>query len=71
MSNQRNPHTYAEAMKELEQIVKELDVGNINIDELTQKIKRATLLIRFCKGKLKNTEKDVKEILEGMDDKQD
>jgi exodeoxyribonuclease VII small subunit len=55
--------SYADAIKELEQIVGEIEQGEISVDILSEKVKRATELIRICKSKLTTTEKDVNEIL--------
>lgn len=57
---------YTEAIKELEQIVGEIEQGEISVDILSEKVKRATELIRICKSKLTTTEKDVNEILKEM-----
>ena len=65
-------HTYAEAFGELQQIVRELEEGEIGVDDLAEKVKRAAELIRICKGKLQHTEEDVQQILkelEGSDEK--
>jgi exodeoxyribonuclease VII small subunit len=58
--------SYTEAMKELEEIVQEIEQGEITIDTLSQKVKRASELIRVCKEKLSSTEEDVNKILEEM-----
>lgn len=58
--------TYSEAMKELELIVGEIEEGEITIDTLSEKVKRASELIRICKEKLTATEEDVSKILEDL-----
>lgn len=58
--------TYTEAMKELELIVNEIEEGEITIDTLSEKVKRASELIRICKDKLIATEEDVSKILEEL-----
>jgi exodeoxyribonuclease VII small subunit len=60
---------YEDSFNELQQIVTELEDGEISVDELAVKIKRASELIDFCKKKLKNTEEDVAKILEELGDK--
>jgi exodeoxyribonuclease VII small subunit len=45
-----------------------METGNINIDELAIKVKRAAELIKICKSKLKATELDVQKILDELDD---
>ena len=55
--------SYMDAMKELEEIVAEIEQGEITIDTLSEKVKRASELIRLCKSKLTRTEEDVNKIL--------
>lgn len=59
--------TYTEAFEELQQIVTEIDQGEISVDVLSEKVKRAALLISFCKKKLRATELDVHNILSEID----
>jgi len=65
MSNKNT--NYVEAFEELQQIVKEIEEGEINVDELSQKVKRATELISICKNKLNSTEEDVNKILKELE----
>lgn len=60
-----NPN-YTEAFDELQQIVTEIEEGSISIDQLSEKVKRAALLIKVCKAKLSNTEEDVNQILKEL-----
>lgn len=62
--------SYTEAFEELQQIVSEIETGTISIDKLSEKIKRATLLIQVCKEKLTTTEEDVQTILKELDSKE-
>lgn len=61
-----NP-TYKEAYEELQQIVSEIEEGQISVDELSEKVKRAAFLIKVCKTKLSSTEEDVNRILKDLD----
>lgn len=58
---------YAEAFEELQQIVSEIEEGQISVDELSEKVKRAAHLINICKAKLSSTEEDVHKILKDLD----
>jgi exodeoxyribonuclease VII small subunit len=58
---------YTEAFEELQAIVTEIEQGEISVDELSEKVKRAALLIRYCKTKLTSTEEDVNAILKELD----
>ena len=55
--------TYSQALTELEEILNEIESEEINVDMLAEKVKRAAYLIKFCKGKLRNTEEEVKKVL--------
>jgi exodeoxyribonuclease VII small subunit len=58
---------YTTAFEELQQIVAEIEEGQISVDELSEKVKRAALLIKICKSKLASTEEDVNRILKELD----
>jgi exodeoxyribonuclease VII small subunit len=62
-----NEPTYTEAFEELQLIVNELESGEISVDELSVKVKRATELIRVCKLKLTTTEENVNQILKDIE----
>ncbi len=57
---------YGQAMEELEAIVEEMDNADIGIDELSEKVKRASELIRFCRKALHTTEENVDNILKDL-----
>ncbi|MBL0104637.1 MAG: exodeoxyribonuclease VII small subunit [Bacteroidetes bacterium] len=63
----KDQHTYEDALNELQTIVKEIEAGNIGIDALSEKVKRASALIKICRNKLESTEKEVSELLKGLD----
>lgn len=58
---------YTQAFDELQIIVSEIEQGEISVDELSEKVKRAAKLIKICKTKLSTTEEDVKEILKELE----
>ena len=58
---------YTEAFDELREIVGEIEGGGISVDELSEKVKRAALLIKICKQKLTATEDDVTNILKELE----
>lgn len=59
--------TYTAAFNELQQIVSEIEEGEISVDELSDKVKRAAHLIQICKTKLTSTEEDVNKILKELE----
>ncbi len=58
---------YTAAFKELQQIVSDMEDGEITVDELSVKVKRAAELIKICKEKLSSTEEDVSQILKELE----
>ncbi|MGJ8661262.1 MAG: exodeoxyribonuclease VII small subunit [Bacteroidota bacterium] len=58
--------SYDKAFDELQQIVSDMEEGEIGVDELSIKVKRASELIKICKEKLSSTEEDVSKILKGL-----
>ena len=58
---------YTKAFEELQTIVSEIEQGEISVDELSEKVKRAAQLIKICKLKLTTTEEDVNRILKELD----
>lgn len=64
--NTPETYTYTQAFEELQQIVREIERGEILIDELSEKVKRAKALIEICKTKLSGTEADVNKLLANL-----
>jgi exodeoxyribonuclease VII small subunit len=59
--------TYSKAYAELEKIVSQIENEEIEIDKLTEIVKRASELLSFCKEKLKKSEKEVTNIMKEME----
>jgi exodeoxyribonuclease VII small subunit len=59
---------YTEAFEELQKIVGDIEEGEISVDELSIKVKRASELIKICKNKLTSTEEDVTQILKELEE---
>lgn len=55
--------TYTEAFQELQLIVSQIETGETSVDELTEKIRRASSLISICKAKLSDSEEEVEKLL--------
>ena len=58
--------TYSQAKQELEENVSAIESGELDVDALTEKVKRASELIAFCKEKLTKTDKELQKILEDI-----
>ena len=54
-----NEPTYTAAFEELKEIVDQLENDSISVDELAEKMKRATDLMKICKDKLTKTEEEI------------
>lgn len=54
---------YADAIAEIEQILSQLHAESVSVDELEQKVKRATELIELCRERLCSVEKSVGTLL--------
>lgn len=56
--------TYEKAMKRLEEIVKKIESGEMDIDSLAANLKDAKKLVEFCKERLTKAEAEVKKCLD-------
>lgn len=54
---------YEEAMTRLENIVADMENGNLDIDSLCDKVKTAQKLIKMCRDKLTRTDEEIRKIL--------
>ena len=54
---------YKSAIEALEQILVQLEANELEIDDLSNKAKRATELIKFCKEKLYKTSEEVNSVM--------
>ncbi|MCR5240543.1 MAG: exodeoxyribonuclease VII small subunit [Prevotella sp.] len=54
---------YEKAMAELQSIVTKMENDELDVDQLSEQLKRAQELIKFCKDKLTKTDEEIKKIL--------
>jgi len=60
--------TYTEAVKELESILAELENNpEVNMDAISEKVKRAAVLMEICKKQLHELDQDLEKIMENLD----
>lgn len=59
----KQPKNYEEALKELEAIMQAMENDELSIDTMSEKLKRAKTLIKFCKDKLTKVDADIQQIL--------
>lgn len=55
---------YSESVKRLEEIIREIESGNMELDQLGGTLKEANQIIAKCQKKLTQTEDEVKKILQ-------
>jgi len=58
---------YADAMAELETILHELERGDIDLDRLSDQVRRAADLVRLCRGRLDDARTEVTRIVADLD----
>lgn len=54
---------YEAAFAELQAIVRKMENDELDIDEMSEQLKRAQELIKICKDKLTKTDEEIKKIL--------
>jgi exodeoxyribonuclease VII small subunit len=60
--------TYTEAVAELENILAELENNSdVNMDVISEKVKRAAVLMDFCKKQLHELDTELEKMLEHLD----
>lgn len=64
----KKKQTYNEAIAEIEEILGRMESEELDVDELSEKVRRVSELVRFCRSKLKNTEEEVEKVLKEMED---
>lgn len=58
--------TYETAYNELKTIAAEIESERVSVDQLAEKVKRASILIGYCQDKLRTTESEVTKIINQM-----
>ncbi|HWZ21341.1 MAG TPA: exodeoxyribonuclease VII small subunit [Cytophagaceae bacterium] len=58
-----NNLNYTEALSQLEEIVAQIEDDSIMLDTLTEKVAQANELIKYCEGKLRSIEGEVKLVI--------
>lgn len=59
--------TYEQALKELKEIQNQLESGEVDLDKITDKVKRASFLLGYCQKKLRSLENELNEIFDKED----
>ena len=65
--NQSNePTGYAEAMREVESIISELDSTSVDVDVLAAKVERASFLINWCNERITSAQLTVDSLVANL-----
>jgi exodeoxyribonuclease VII small subunit len=58
--------SFNEAVIEIEDILKQIESGELDVDKLSVEVKRASELIRQCQKKLRTTEEEINSIFKDL-----
>jgi exodeoxyribonuclease VII small subunit len=58
---------YAEALKELETILAELERTDVDVDVLASRVERASELIRLCRDRIGNAKLQIDNVVNGLE----
>ena len=59
--------TYTAAKAEIEKIVALIESDELDVDQLTKHVKRASELVVFCKQKLTETDEELQKVLDQLE----
>jgi exodeoxyribonuclease VII small subunit len=59
--------SYDDAIREIEEILRKIEEGELGVDELAGKVSRVTALLKLCRERLSRTESQLDKILEEND----
>ncbi|MCK5393397.1 MAG: exodeoxyribonuclease VII small subunit [Candidatus Omnitrophica bacterium] len=59
---------YSEAVVELNNILADLESENVDVDEVSLKVKRAVELVKVCRDKIDKTELEVRKIVKKVEE---
>ena len=60
--------SYTASFEEIQKILAALEQGDVDVDVLSDNVKRAAELIDFCRKRLRETELQVKKVMEKFDE---
>ena len=58
--------SFNDAVKKIEEIIRNIESGELDIDKLSNEVKTATELIKLCQKKLKATEEEINSIFKDL-----
>jgi exodeoxyribonuclease VII small subunit len=54
---------YEEAMRQLQEIVRKMENDELDIDQMSEQLKKAQDLIKICRDKLTKTDEEIQKLL--------
>lgn len=67
MATNKEEIGYAEALKELETILAELERTDVDVDVLASRVERASELIRLCRDRIGNAKLQIDNVVNGLE----
>jgi len=58
---------YAEALAELESILAELERESVDVDHLVDRVQRAAVLIRLCRGRIATARMEIETVVADLE----
>lgn len=58
--------SYNKSLEEMERIMQEIETDEVDVDKLSEKVKRLSVLIKSCKSSLRETEEEVQNIIDDL-----
>lgn len=58
---------YSKAMKKIEELIGKIENEEIDVDDLSDKVKEAVELIKVCKSKIEKAEMEVQKVVDDFE----
>jgi exodeoxyribonuclease VII small subunit len=58
---------YSKAVEKLDEIIRKIESEDIDVDELSLKVKEAVELVKICKSKIEKAELEVKKVVDNLE----
>jgi exodeoxyribonuclease VII small subunit len=67
MSDTPDPPGYADALRELDTILRELEGSDVDVDRLAERVARAVELINLCRDKITTADLQIRQVTADLD----
>ena len=67
MSDEPNLPGYADALRELDSILRELESSDVDVDHLAERVARASTLIALCREKISTAQVQIQQVTADLD----